>query len=74
MGLTGVFASTSTFMGCAGLGIFIVYNIWGREWEKQVVAEKKLILDEMEYRRRRSMNEIKREDSVSKGKDLSTKL
>ena len=76
MGLTGVFASTSIFMGSAGLGVLIVYLIWGRGWERAVVAEKQVILDGMENRRRRSSSsEIKREEEdLSAGEEFSTKL
>ena len=75
MGLTGVFASTSVFMGSAGLGVLIVYLIWGRGWERRVVAEKQVILDEMENRRGRSSSGIKiAEEDMSAGEEFSTKL
>ena len=74
MGLTGVFASTSIFMGSAGMGILMIYLIWGRAWERQVVEEKKVVLDEMEDRQRRDNSENKREDTFSTGEELSTKL
>ena len=75
-GLTGVFASTSIFTGVAGLLIFIVYFIWGRKWERQVIAEKKIILDEMEKRRERDNGyHQRRADAVSSGvESLSTNL
>ena len=74
MGLTGVFASTSVFMGSAGMGIFMIYLIWGRAWERRGVEEKKVILDEMGDRQRRDNSENKREDTFSTGEELSTKL
>ena len=76
MGLTGVFASTSIFMGSAGLGVLVVYLIWGRGWERRVVAEKQVILDEMENRRKRSSSGIKiaEEENMSAGEEMSTKL
>ena len=75
-GLTGVFASTSIFTGVAGLLIFLVYSIWGRKWERQVIAEKKIILDEMEKRREGDNGDKqRRSDSVTSGVEaLSTNL
>ena len=75
MGLTGVFASTSIIMGSAGMVIWIIYLIWGRGWESQVLADKKVILEEeMKHRRGRNNIKIMRTNTVSMGEESSTEL
>ena len=75
-GLTAVFTYTSMFTGGGGLLTIIIYFICGQRWERQVVAEKKTILDEMEMRHGgENADPQRRVDTISSDQESSiTKL